>query len=223
MTSAQAQGVRPPTTSEFMRAICLAGLLLSSCGPAIGSPRLPYTAVAEPWPARPQVITTAIDPGLASLNLPPLAGVTLPATWRELRISGGHGMTLGAEYPMIRIIAQSGRVSGQILFFRAVVAPTGRATRPPRWSARVAKLGRAIDWPTVLRALDVLGISTYEPPTYRTTIMDAGDLVVEVRHGAIYRAYEVNAPHLRSDTVSWRAAQIARVADSLASLTRGHD
>jgi hypothetical protein len=132
-------------------------------------------------------------------------------------------MVLGAEYPVIRIVEQPGGVAGQVLFFRAVVSTTDSMPRVSQWSARVAKPARPVDWHAILRALDALGIDDYEPPTYRSAIFDAGDLVVEVRRGAEYRAYEVNAPHLRSDTVSLRAARMMRVLDSLARLAPGSD
>ena len=206
-----------------MRAIFLTGLILLGCGPAIESLLPPYNPAPEPWPVRPHVIVSAIDPSLASLKLPPLAAVALPQTWREVRFSRGHGMILGAEYPVIRIVEQPGAVVGQVAYFHAVIPRNQPMPKVLHWSARVAKLPGPIDWKGLLRVLDSLGIETFEPPAYHTAIMDAGDLVVEVRHGTAYRAYEVNAPQLRPDTISMRAARIAHVVDSLERLTRGYD
>ena len=56
-------------------------------------------------------------------------------------------------------------------------------------------------------------------PAYSDAYMDAGDLVVEVLRGPRYRAYEVNAPQLRTDSISRVAARIAALVDSLDGLT----
>lgn len=60
----------------------------------------------------------------------------------------------------------------------------------------IARRVRPRDWTRLLADLDSLNVNDLEAPVYRTGITDAGDLVVESRRGAEYRAYEVNAPQL---------------------------
>jgi hypothetical protein len=72
-----------------------------------------------------------------------------------------------------------------------------------------------IDWGRLLAVLDTLGVETMIPPQYSNAITDAGDLIVEVRRGSVYRSYFVNAPSHRADSVARRAARIAFLVDSL--------
>ncbi len=180
----------------------------------------PYVEGSGPAGARPAVLERAIDPSLKALGLPSLARAGLPPGYRELRLSRGHGMVLGPEYPVVRILGRPAGVSGEIIRFRGIVDTVARTVR---WTARRVRPAHSVDWRGLLAHLDSLGVTTLEPPTYRTAIMDAGDLVVEVRSGAEYQAYEVNAPQLRTDSVSQRATKIAGVVDSLERLTRGYE
>lgn len=79
-----------------------------------------------------------------------------------------------------------------------------------------------INWVRLLAHLDSLGVSTFQSPRYQTAIMDAGDLIVEVRDGAEYRGYEVNAPDFRADSLGRQSARIKAVVDSMDRLTRGY-
>lgn len=201
-----------------MSRYCLASLLVVGCGhPVIEVPYLDHTA---PVLSHPKVLELAVDPSLQALGVPPLASVGLRAGYRELRLSRGHGMVLGTDYPVVRVVGQPDRVDGEVIRFRGI---SDTVAHTIRWSARRVRPSRPIDWARLLSYLDSLGVSDFEPPVYRDAIMDAGDLVVESRRGAEYRAYEVNAPQLRADTVSQRAAKIAAVVDSLERLTRGYE
>ena len=203
-----------------MRLSLLIVCVLMACA---GSPRpiaMPYSAQLSPEASRPVVLERAIDPSLEALGLPSLAGVALPTGYRELRLSRGPGMILGEEYPVIRVLESPAGVRGEIIRCRSF---SDTSTRTIRWTARRVRPARAVDWTRLLAGLDQLNVNGFEAPVYRTAITDAGDLVVEIRRGAEYRAYEVNAPQLREDSVSQRAAMIAAVVDSLGRLTRGYD
>jgi hypothetical protein len=203
-----------------MRAILIAVLVGAGCTP--GPASLPYQHSAAPPPPRPAVVTLVLEPSLASLAVPPLAEAGLPPGYRELRISRGHGMVLGSEYPLVRVGARAGKPWGEVIRFHGTRAAGGDVHSPIVWSARVVRPSAPVDWSSLLRRLDSLGVESLEPPRYDSFVSDAGDLVVESREGEQYRAYEINAPHLRGDPVSARAAAIARVVDSLDRLTRGH-
>jgi hypothetical protein len=208
---------RPTGAATAKGGAALPILALLACG-GVG-PRMPYTLAPPVDEPRPRVISSAIDSSLATLGLPSLAEVTLPPAYRELRLTPGHGMILGQPYPLIRITAEPDRVSGQVIFFQAKLSWGETPLRHLGWTARVARPRTSIDWGRVLATLDSLGVTTFQPPRYLVAYSDAGDLVVEVREGAAYRGYQVNAPHLRSDTISHRAAAMARIVDSLARLT----
>jgi hypothetical protein len=186
-------------------------------------PRLvPYGPVGSQPGARPRIMKDVLDPSAAVLGLPSLAFVTLPQNVRELRLSRGHGMILGAEYPLIRIVEGVGGVSGEVIRFHGVVEAHDSSRRTVRWAARIVRPTQEVNWSQVLQTLDSLGIETFVSPAYRSAIMDAGDLTVEIRRGSIYRAYEVNAPQLREDSTSARAAPMARFVDLFERLTRGY-
>jgi hypothetical protein len=143
----------------------------------------------------------------------------LPPTYREWRILRGHGMVLGAEYPLVRIVASRSGVVGEVIRFRAVLSGADNTVRVLRWAARVERPRAPVDWPRIVMLLDAAGIADLDPPTYTTAYLDAGDLVVEVLRGSSYRAYELNAPQLRTDSISRQAAGIATLLDSLDHLT----
>jgi hypothetical protein len=149
-----------------------------------------------------------------------LAAASLPPEYRELRISRGHGMVLGGEYPLVRIVESRSEVVGEVIRFRAILSGSGDKLRILRWAARVERPTAPVDWRNVVTLLDAAGIENLDAPKYRTHTMDAGDLVVEVLRGSGYRAYEVNAPQLRTDSISRKAARIAALVDSLDRLTR---
>jgi hypothetical protein len=146
----------------------------------------------------------------------------LAPEYRELRISRGHGMVLGGEYPLVRIVASRSEVVGEVIRFWAVLGGSGDKVRILRWAARVETPTAPVDWPRVVMLLDAAGIEDLNPPNYTTAYMDAGDLVVEMLEGSSYRTYELNAPQLRTDSIGRQAARIATLVDSLVRLTSGH-
>ena len=196
-------------------------LLLLSCVHATALGPAPYISSHRDLPARPKVVAV-IDSALSSLGLPSLAAASLPPEYRELRISRGHGMVLGGEYPLVRIVESRSEVVGEVIRFRAILSGSGDKVRILRWAARVERPTAPVDWHRVVMLLDAASIANLDPPNYTTAYMDAGDLVVEVLRGSRYRAYEVNAPQLRTDSISREAARIAALVDSLDRLTSDH-
>ena len=193
--------------------------LVLSCIHATALGPAPYISSHRNLPGRPKVVAVT-DSALASLGLPSLAAASLPPEYRELRISRGHGMVLGGEYPLVRIVESQSEVVGEVIRFRAILSGSGDKARILRWAARVERPTEPIDWHSVVMLLDAAGIANLDAPNYTTAYMDAGNLVVEVLRGSRYRAYEVNAPQLRTDSVSREAARIAALVDSLDRMTR---
>ena len=196
--------------------------VMTGCGGSI----TPHAASYSPAPQlpldRPLIMKNVLDPSTAFLGLPSLAHVVLPTGVRELRLSIGHGMVLGAEYPLIRIVEGPIGVIGEVIRFRGNTSARGSTPATVRWTSRIVTPTEHIDWNKALATLDSLGIDTFISPTYSVAIMDAGDLTVEVRRGSSYRAYEVNAPQARGDSISARAAKMAGFVHLLERLTRGY-
>jgi hypothetical protein len=198
-------------------------LALLSCVHSVPPHPMPYVSSHRNPPVHTRV-ATVMDSALSSrLGLPSLAASSLPPEYREVRLSRGHGMILGGEYPVVRITESQSQVSGEVILFRAVLSGSADKVKVVRWEARVARPRASVDWHGVMMILDFAGISDLEPPNYATAYMDAGDLVVEVLRGSNYRAYEFNAPQLRTDSISRKAARIAALVDSLNRLTRDQD
>lgn len=196
-------------------------LLLLSCVHATAVGPAPYLSSNRDLPARPRVVAVT-DSALSSLGLPSLAAASLPPGYREFRISRGHGAVLGAEYPLVRIVESRSEVVGEVIRFRAILNGSSDKVRILRWAARVERPTAPVDWRSVMMLLDAAGIANLDAPKYATGYMDAGDLVVEVLRGSRYRAYEVNAPQFRTDSINRAAARIAALVDSLDGLTRDH-
>src|SRR5690348_13236981 len=93
----------------------LAALALVNCAPA-GAPSLPYQVVPPPA-TRPDVVVRLHDSVLAVLGLPALATHALPAGYRELRISRGHGMIAGPEYTLVRVVQTPTGTTGETIRF----------------------------------------------------------------------------------------------------------
>jgi hypothetical protein len=203
-------------------------LSVTACRRPGSGPPLPSGYVAEGATVRPGSVSTTPqtlhDLAAGALRLPPLARAALPTGERELRVSTGHGMALGAEYPLLRVRAGPWGVAGEVLFYRAVPPRRARAVGPGaawNWAARRAALSPPPDWRALLARLDDLRIATpVTPPSEARGVVDAGELVVEARDGAAYVAYDVNAPRFRTDAEGRRAAAVARIVDSLAAATR---
>jgi hypothetical protein len=193
-------------------------LVSLSCAHAPTLRPAPYFSIDRVLPDRPTVVAIT-DSALSSLGLPSLAAASLPPGYRELRISGGHGMVLGDEYPLVRIVESQAGIIGDVIRFRAILNGSGDTVRIVRWAARVARPSAPIDWRRVAISFDAAGIENVHSPNYSHAYMDAGDLVVEVLRGASYRAYEVNAPRLRTDSIGVEAARITALIDSLDRLT----
>lgn len=215
------RGLYGHVTSVRTQRLLPLSFLLLSCAHASGLGPAPYSSSHRDLPARPKIVTVT-DSALASLGLPSLATASLPPEYRELRISRGHGMILGAEYPLVRIVESRSDIVGEVIRFRAILSGSADNVRLLRWAARVETSTARIDWHRVVTLLDAAGIAAIDAPNDTTGYMDAGDLVVEVLHGSRYRAYEVNAPQLRTDSISRGAARIAALIDSVARLTSDH-
>jgi hypothetical protein len=200
---------------ESMRQLLSLVLFLTACSGSLRPHVAPYSPAEGVEGARPRIMKDVLDPSSAFLGLPSLATALLPADIRELRISTGTGIILGAEYPLIRIVAGPTGVVGEVIRFRAILSGKDSANRRVSWTARIVKPAKDINWQGVLQTLDSLGVETLPPPVYNHGFTDAGDLTVEVRRGSVYRAYEVNAPGRRTDSVGVRAAAIAGVVSLL--------
>ena len=196
--------------------------VLTACAGSRRPLLAPYSPSVEAPATRPRIMTDVLDPSAAFLGLPSLATVSLPPDVREIRLSTGHGMILGAEYPLIRIVAGPDGVRGEIIRFRGIMEARDSSRPTVRLSARIVAPRENVDWRQLLQTLDSLGVETFIPPVYTNAIMDAGDLTVEVRRGRAYRAYEVNAPGSRRDSISARAAGMAGLVYFLERQTRGY-
>lgn len=204
---------RARATMRTQTLLPLSLLLLSCVRPTALGPS-PYVPTHRDVPAGPSIVGIT-DSSLASLGLPSLSMASLPPDYRELRFSRGIGMILGAEYPLIRIVESATEVVGEVIHFRAILSGTAGHMRLVRWAARTMKPAAPVDWRRVVTLLDSVGIETLDAPKYQTRFADAGDLVVELLRGSHYRAYDVNAPAHRTDTVGRKAARIAALVDSL--------
>jgi hypothetical protein len=192
----------------------VAPLVLAACASAVRPLELPYHPQAPVDGGRPHEVVSIHDSAFASVGVPPLAAVTLPDGYREFRISTGHGMVYGGEYPLLRLVATPSTIAGEIYYYRGLMP----AEVPPhgnRWQLRRGTPRDSVSWTQVLARFDSLGIEELTAPRYATAMMDAGELIVEFRHGPFYRAYGFNAPHYRDDDVSRRAATIAATVYSL--------
>jgi len=195
--------------------------LLTALTACAGQPRpviAPY-AVASGARPRPVVLERAIDPCLRIVGLASLAEVELPQGYRELRLTGGPGMILGEDYPVVRVLASPQGVQGEVVRCWGYVDST---THEIHHRALRARPSRPVNWARLFAHLDSLGASTLQSPKHQTVVFDAGDLIVEIRDGARYRAYEVNAPTWRADSLGRQAARIKAVVDSMNRLTRGY-
>lgn len=197
-------------TVVLVAGACASGRLLD---------RMPYglaRPVAEATTVSPEV--GLHDAVVRRIALPPLAHGALPPGYRELRVSTGHGMILGAEYPMLRVVESGGRVSGELLMYRADLRARGTETR---WLVRRALRELPEEkWRTIVARLDSLEVGRPAAIESRPAWMDAGELVVEVRDGDRYMAYQVNAPRRRSGAEAGRAAALESLVDSLARLVQ---
>jgi hypothetical protein len=194
-----------PRLENVPRTALLLCLTALACRPFRPTPA-PYAATAgrEPTPA---FYTGA----LAAAGIPNLATSSLPAGYRELRLSTGHGMMLGHPYSVLRILQTPTSITGEVWW--VTCSPCRGA--PGRSS-------RAIDWDALLHRLDSLEVPTFRPPPTTTYISDVGDLIVEVLVAGSYRGYVVNAPLWRHDP-HFNSAQIAfRLIDSIAGLAPLH-
>jgi hypothetical protein len=213
----QKPGIRPLRGVSMRAILTLATAGVLGCGG--GTQRMAYTPAPAGGP-RPATVAHIHDSSLAVLQLPPLATHAVPSGVREIRLSTGSGMIAGADYPLLRVVAGPEGVRGELVHWAVRVVDGRVLDGPTRWTARRVAPVTPIDWVRVLARLDSLGVDSLVPPVYSVAVTDAGDLAVEVRQGAAYRAYEVNAPGYRSDPVGRRAAAIMQLVDSLDRLTR---
>jgi hypothetical protein len=193
-------------------------IALTGCG--ADSRPVAYTLAPEGGPV-PAAVPRLHDATLAVLGVPPLRTHAVPDGIREIRLSRGHGMIAGHEYPLLRLVEAPDGVRGELIRFAVRMADGRVASGPARWRAHTVELRAPVDWTAVLARLDTLGIDSLTPLRYRDFITDAGDLIVEVRRGADYRAYTVNAPGVRADTTAQRANAMAQLVDSLNRLAAG--
>ncbi len=188
----------------------LLGLGVLACASTPRPGPMPYGRVASQGVTTlPVTVQRFHNPALTSIGLPTLDSITLPRGYREFRLSRGHGMILGERYPLFRIVQTPEGITGEVYWVRCT---------PCR--AEVAPRGHAVDWRVVLRRLDSLGLAELQPPLSRVSIMDAGDLVVEIRAGDSYRAFEVNAPTRHSERGFATARAAAVLIDSVARSVR---
>lgn len=182
---------------------------------------LPYEWLSKPDSAGPVGWWAQTRPAI-----PELATHALAANVRELRLSTGGSWILNEERAILRLYQTPGRTGGEVLFYRCVLAPGDAHVENCRWHTRVGRPRRRIDWGGVLARLDSLDLDRWQPDAYERlnagwrSWNDAGELLVEVRHGMAYRAFSVNAPLMRRDAWGRRAAPVARLVDSLIRLAQ---
>jgi hypothetical protein len=200
-----------------MRTILLSlSLAFVGCHSPTFFPTVPYgPVVVAPAANVAPAVRRLHDSVAAAVGLPPLADVPVPEGYREIRLSSGHGMIAGAEYPMLRLVEGPGGVTGELLLFRVRLdAPVASQ----RWAVRRLGEAPAEGWSVWLRQLDSLGVARPPAEGPRRYITDSGHLIVEVRHGGEYLTYDVNAPMYRQDAEGQRAAAMVRVLDAAAKV-----
>ncbi|MDF1501820.1 hypothetical protein [Roseisolibacter sp. H3M3-2] len=160
----------------------------------------------------------AHDPIAAALGLPPLRLAHLPAGVREFRLSTGHGMVAGWEYPLVRLVAEEGRPPrGEVWLYRQP-RDTTEARTAGGLVTRRGRLQPAPEWVAIGRRLDSLRTEVFRSRgAGRRMVFDAGELYVEYRAGAEYRAQWINAPAWRArfDPAAEAPAAVAALIDSL--------
>jgi hypothetical protein len=147
----------------------------------------------------------------AALGIPSLHAVTLPASTRELRVSTGAGMILGAAFSIVRIVQDERGTRGELWRYGTEL---GRVPQCGPIAHRLM-LQPTPDWSLVLARLDALGIDELKAPHSETIVFDAGELLVESRRGTSYRSVDINAPRLQKGDAARRATIIAALVDSL--------
>lgn len=164
----------------------------------------------------------------------------IPEGETELRIWVGFGLIQPDHLLRLRVDA-SGNVTGDVLaYFPRRLARgylEGRMHTDARasWNRLVSrcgvihegavddacfkKLSRAPDWRKVHRDLVEKGVETLpdqdELPPDGVDILDGVAMVVEVRKGAQYRAYEYSNPRLHAQPEAQAAAEILRLASTV--------
>lgn len=180
----------------------------------------------------PQVAAT--DEGAAALGWAPLREAPLPAQTREYRL--WHSGVFAPLETVVRIVATGDTVRGEAAVWWSGDA-AGRAKLgqwvdqydgprcerlPPVALAEACRFRQPLatgTWNDVLRTVDSLGANRL--PGGPTGGLDGYTLVVEVRRGADYRAYEYWAPELTPGYAGTReAAQLAALVERLTGRER---
>ena len=160
----------------------------------------------------------------------------LPPGNSEIRIWIGFGIVTPDE--MLRIQVNShGEVTGDVLvyfpsefrsmksreekrFLRSILRNCTNLHEGTEKDVCTAKFKSTPDWTALYKELNHLGITILpdesELPKPDSVVFDGVSMVVEVRNGLNYRAYEYSNPAFRSEPEAKIAAQIMKlVADSL--------
>lgn len=207
-----------------MPAGVLALVLLAGCVRGHGGAGRPAAPLPEPAYA---VLPVPADVGSRAAEehawlarargVPALAGHTVPAGVRELRLSTGGPMVLGREWPLVRVVETAAGVTGEVWLARgAPGAPHGIAVR------RTGAVP-GIRWASVLAQVDSARLVPGPARRPPNAIMDGGELFLEVRTGGGYASQWYNAPHARArqDTAFSPAARVATLVDSLGRVAAG--
>ena len=179
---------------------------------------------------------TALTAGIGLLNNSPI-----PDNTTEVRIWIGFGVVVPEEMLRLRTDAQ-GATLGEVLvhfpsdltymkareaaaFRRDVMRRCNRLRKGKETDVCTATFKHAPDWSALYKELVKLGITTLpdesELPKSDRLVFDGVAIVVEVRQGSVYRAYEYSNPVFRSEPEAKAAAQIISTVSDVFRLSSG--
>lgn len=162
----------------------------------------------------------------------------IPELSSEIRIWIGFGVVIPAH--MLRLqVGREGEVKGEVLvhfpsdlsymgedaseFRRDVMRGCTDLRRGKKIDVCTAVFRSTPDWSTLHRRLTTLGIATLpdesELPKQEIVVFDGIAMVVEVRDGSSYRAYEYANPSLRSGPHAEAASQIIQAIGNVIYLS----
>lgn len=112
---------------------------------------------------------------------------------------------------LLRVRATRAGAEAEVWWYRDGLAPDSTVRV---WARRGRRLS-ATDARWLLARLDSLNSDSLSVARNGHGWVDAGELYVESRRGAVYRTVNVNAPRMRNTPEALRAARIAGLIDSV--------
>ena len=139
---------------------------------------------------------------------PLLRSVVLPQGERELRIADWYQMVAGSPVPYLILVEDGQEAVGAL----AVLQGCGveRETQGVKWCARVVTSAPGLDWNSVARAMDSLGVWNLRAPCETDGVhqTDSGALMLQRLEGSAFSAYTCNTPARRGGPVGDRSKAI---------------